>query len=153
MQSIDPIFMKEALKGAKEAEKLGEIPVGAVLVRENHVIARAFNEKEGRKNSTAHAEILLLQEASLKMMDWRLKSCTVYVTLEPCPMCAGALVQARIKRLVYGCSDPKAGACHSLYQITEDPRLNHQVQVSSGVLEEECRQILKNFFKDKRRKN
>ena len=146
----DLIFMKEALKLAEQAEKKGEVPVGAVIVQKNKMIAQAFNQKEILQKAFAHAEILAIEEASLKLKSWRLSDCTLYVTLEPCPMCAGALVAARLKRLVYACKDPRAGAVHSLYQITEDSRLNHQLEVHTGILEEESSILLKEFFRKKR---
>lgn len=147
----DLIFMKEALKLAQQAEKQGEVPVGAVIVQKNKLIAKAFNQKESVQKAFAHAEILAIEKASLKLKSWRLLDCTLYVTLEPCLMCAGALVAARLNRLVYACKDPKAGAVHSLYQITEDPRLNHQVEIHAGVLEEESSNLLKEFFRKKRK--
>ena len=148
----DLIFMKEALKLASLAEKKGEVPVGAIIVHKNKAIAQAFNQKETLQKAFAHAEILAIEKASLKLKSWRLKDCTIYVTLEPCPMCAGALIAARLKRLVYACKDPKAGAVHSLYQITQDPRLNHQMEVHTGVLEEESSALLKEFFRKRRKK-
>jgi len=144
--------MKEALKLAKEAEKTGEVPVGAIITYQGKIIARAMNQKEKLKSAIFHAEILAIKEASLKLQDWRLTECELYVTLEPCPMCAGAIVASRLKRLIYGCKDPKAGAVHSLYKITEDKRLNHQVEVCCGILAEESSQLLKNFFNKKRKK-
>ena len=150
----DVFFMTKALKLAKQAEKEGEVPVGAVIVQDTKkklvVLASTFNKKEQWQKTTAHAEILAIELANLKLKSWRLNDCTLYVTLEPCPMCAGALVQARIKRLVYACSDPKAGAVHSLYQLTTDPKLNHRVEVKAGVLQKECSQLLKTFFKTRR---
>ena len=154
LNTPDLFFMKEALKLAEQAKREGDVPVGAILVQETiegpKVIARAFNKKESLKSAVAHAEILAIEQAGHKLKRWRLNDCVLYVTLEPCSMCAGALVQARLHRLVYACSDPKAGAVHSLYQITEDRRLNHQVKVQSGVLGEEGSQLLKNFFQKKR---
>ena len=163
----DLFFMKEALRLAKEAEKRGEVPVGAVLVQEKEkpddkakpgfalkqqIIARAFNQKESLKKATAHAEILAVEQASRKLGRWRLSDCALYVTLEPCPMCAGALTACRLKKLVYACKDPKAGAVHSLYQITQDPRLNHRVEVHYGILQEESSRLLKAFFQKRRKK-
>ena len=150
--SKDLMFMKEAFKLAERAAGQEEVPVGAVIVCNDKIIASAFNQKESLKRATAHAEILALQEASRRRGDWRLNDCTLYVTLEPCPMCAGALVAARLKRLVYACRDPKAGAVHSLYQITQDRRLNHRVDVQSGILQEESANLLKDFFRKKRGK-
>ena len=150
----DLFFMKEAFKLAQQAEKEGEVPVGAVLVQEMgekcKVIARTFNKRESLKQAIAHAEILAIEQAGVKLKRWRLNDCVLYVTLEPCPMCAGALVQARLKSLVYACSDLKAGAVHSLFHITEDSRLNHQVEVRAGILKEESSHLLKNFFQKKR---
>lgn len=143
--------MKKALNLAEKAEKMGEVPVGAVLIYKNKIIASAFNQKESLKKATAHAEILAIEKASSKLGCWRLNDCTLYVTLEPCLMCAGALVAARLKRLVYACKDPKAGAVHSLYQITQDPRLNHYMDIHSGILQEESTQLLKEFFRKKRK--
>ena len=218
----DLFFMNQALQLAKEAEKQGEVPVGAVLVQESpggpkivarekpwisiadisktpavrvqgipsrtsrgfadatnnkgfsqptkinsepiaeavppgvdlkqQIIAQAFNQKESLKKATAHAEILAIEKASRKLGRWRLNDCVLYVTLEPCPMCAGALIACRLKKLVYACQDPKAGAVHSLYQISQDPRLNHRVQVHSGVLQKESSQLLKAFFQKRRKK-
>lgn len=143
--------MKEALQEAKKAFEKGEIPVGAVVVIEDKIVAKAHNLKETLLDPTAHAEILAIREACHIVGNWRLKEAILYVTKEPCIMCAGAIVNARVKRLVYGCDDPKAGAVFSLYQILEDSRLNHQVEVKRGVLEEECRHILQNFFKQIRK--
>lgn len=143
--------MKKALKLAEKAGEMGEVPVGALIVREDKIIAEAFNQKEFFKKATAHAEIFAIEQASLKLNDWRLNDCTLYVTLEPCPMCAGAILASRLKRLVYACKDPKAGAVHSLYQILEDLRLNHRVEVHQGTLAEESSKLLKNFFQNKRK--
>ncbi len=149
--SEDLFFMKKALELAKKARSKGEVPVGALIVREGKIIAKAFNQKEFFKKATAHAEILAIEKASLKLKSWRLNDCTLYVTLEPCPLCAGAISASRVKKLVYACRDPKAGAVHSLYQITQDPRLNHRVDVEEGVLEKESAKLLKKFFKEKRK--
>ena len=142
--------MKQALELAKQAEKQAEVPVGALVVQNHKPITFAFNQKEQKKQATGHAEILAIEEASKKLGRWRLDDCDLYVTLEPCIMCAGVIVAARIKRLIYACRDPKAGAIHSLYQITNDPRLNHQVAVTEGLLAEESSQLLKDFFQKKR---
>ncbi len=150
MVEQDIFFMNLALYEAKKALKLKEIPVGAVIVCKDRVIARGFNLKEKLKNPLAHAEIIAINRASVNLDRWRLDECVLYVTLEPCPMCAGAIVQARIPRLVYGASDPKAGAVKSLMNITGDRRLNHQVETTGGVLEEECISILKEFFRELR---
>ncbi|MCX7913683.1 MAG: tRNA adenosine(34) deaminase TadA [Thermodesulfovibrionales bacterium] len=145
--ATDEDFMKIALFEAKLAYQAGEVPVGAVIVVENKVISKAHNKKELLKDPTAHAEILAIREASAYFKNWRLSNATLYVTKEPCPMCAGAIISARIKRLVYGCSDPKSGAVDTLYEMLSDKRLNHQVDVISGVLKEECEMILKSFFR------
>lgn len=142
--------MRGALRLAEDAAQQGEVPVGAVLVQGNKLLAAAKNEREAENNPLGHAELLCLAQASKALNSWRLPKTTLYVTLEPCPMCAGALVQARVERLVYGARDPKSGAVDSLYQIPTDPRLAHRLQVQGGVLEEECSQLLKDFFKNLR---
>lgn len=146
----DEHFMRLALMEAEHALREDEVPVGAVLVRENTVIASGHNKKESRTDPTAHAELLVIREAAARSNDWRFTGSTLYVTKEPCVMCAGALLNARLGRLVYGCSDTKAGAVHSLYRVLSDKRMNHQVEVLSGVLGEECALLLKNFFKNRR---
>ncbi len=145
-------WMREALTEAEKACALGEVPVGAVVVRDGEVIGRGHNLRETLLDSSAHAEILALREAARKLGDWRLTGCTLYVTIEPCPMCAGALVQFRVSRLVYGARDPKAGAVDSLVDLVRDPRFNHRVEVISGVLEEECRAVIQRFFRGLREK-
>jgi len=142
--------MKEAIKEAEKAYKKGEIPVGALIVIKGKIISKSYNIKETTFDPTAHAEILAIREAARILGAWRLTDATLYVTKEPCIMCAGAIVNSRIKRLVYGCNDPKGGAVVSLYNILNDKRLNHQVEITSGILEEECRAILKRFFKELR---
>jgi len=142
--------MRMALDAAQVAEENGDVPIGAVIVHEGRVIARAYNEREQLKDPTAHAEIIALTQAAAALGMWRLHGCTMYVTLEPCPMCAGALVMARLDRLVYGCTDPKAGACGSLYDICRDGRLNHRLQVTPGVLAEDCAAMLQAFFRQRR---
>ncbi len=142
--------MKEALKEAEKAYKKGEIPVGALIVVNGEIISKAHNIKETTFDPTAHAEILAIREAARILGAWRLTDATLYVTKEPCIMCSGAIVNSRIKRLVYGCNDPKGGAVVSLYNILNDKRLNHQVEITNGILEEECRAILKRFFKELR---
>jgi len=149
----DQQFMKAAIKAATIAEENGDIPIGAVIVYKNQIIARAYNQREQLRDPTAHAEIIALTQAAAFVESWRLNGCTMYVTLEPCPMCAGALVLARVDRLVYGCDDPKAGACKSLYNIVQDERLNHRLEVTSGVLQEQCRQQLQEFFSRRREEN
>ncbi len=143
----DTIFMKEAMQEAKKAEALGEVPIGAVIVKDGKVIARGFNLRETYKDPTAHAEILAIQEASEVLGGWRLHGCTLYVTLEPCQMCAGALIQARLDKVVYGAADPKAGCAGSLCNLLEDNRFNHQLEVVPGHLAEESSQLLKQFFR------
>ncbi|HHY59887.1 MAG TPA: nucleoside deaminase [Clostridia bacterium] len=143
-------YMGLALEEARRAFALGEVPVGAVLVKEGRVIARAHNGKETLQDPTAHAEILALREGAKAMGTWHLEGCTLYVTLEPCPMCAGAIVQARVDRLVYGATDLKGGAVESLMNLVQDPRLNHRVEVIAGIREEECKALLKEFFQGKR---
>lgn len=142
--------MKKALKLAQKAALRGEVPVGALLVRGDSEVSFGSNRREQWHTPLGHAELIALQRGSQSLQAWRLLDCTLYVTLEPCVMCAGAMVQARIKRLVYGASDPKGGAIQSLYQIANDSRLNHQIEVVSGVLETECSQVLKDFFKQRR---
>jgi tRNA(adenine34) deaminase len=143
--------MRLALEQAEAARAHGDVPVGAVVVRDRRVIATAGNEREQRADPTAHAEILALRAAANAAGDWHLDGSTVYVTLEPCVMCAGALVAARVERLVYGPQDPRAGAALSLYNVVCDPRLNHQIEITSGVLAEECARLLRDFFEGRRR--
>ena len=145
--------MKEALKQAKKAYALGEVPIGCVIVYEERIIARGYNRRNTDKNTLAHAEITAINRASKKMGDWRLEDCTLYVTLEPCQMCAGAIVQSRITNVVMGCMNPKAGCGGSVLNILEMPEFNHQVNVVRGVMEEECSQILQDFFKELRIRN
>lgn len=142
--------MGHALAAAREALVHGEVPVGAVVVRNGRVLARAFNLRETLHDPTAHAERLALTLAGRALGDWRLIGCTLYVTLEPCPMCAGAIVLSRVSRLVYGASDPKTGSCRSIYRLLSDRRLNHQPQVVSGVREAECQSLLTEFFRAQR---
>ena len=147
----DEQMMELALRQAWVAEALGEVPVGAVVVREGRVIGFGHNRRESHVDPIAHAEIMALRQAAYLHGDWRLNDCTMYVTLEPCPMCAGAMVNARIGRLVYGAADPKMGAVDSLYELCGDPRLNHRVEVVSGLLADRCGQILRRFFRRRRR--
>ena len=140
--------MEQALKEAKEAFEEGEVPIGAVLVRGGEVVSKAHNAREASGDPTAHAEIIALRNGASS--GWRLTDATLYVTKEPCVMCAGAMVNARLGRLVYGCRDIKGGAAESLYKILSDERLNHRVEVSSGVLEDECSELLRKFFKGRR---
>ena len=148
---LDVEAMTVALDEARAATAHGDVPIGAVVVRDGAVIARRHNERELSGDPTAHAEVLALRDAAAVVGHWRLLDCTLYVTLEPCPMCAGAIVNARIPRLVYGCDDPKAGAVRTMYRICEDARLNHRVAVTTGVLAEPCGRILTEFFQRKRR--
>ena len=150
---IDIRYMKLAIDQAFIAEENGDVPIGCVIVHENQVIGRAYNQREQLQDPTAHAEIIALTQAASFLESWRLLDCTMYVTLEPCCMCAGALVLARMKRLVYGCDDPKTGAVKSLYNIVQDDRLNHKVEVTSGVMADECSTLLQAFFKRRRIEN
>ena len=143
---MQEFFMREALKEAKKAYNKLEIPVGAVIVKNGEIIARAHNIKEEKKDTTKHAEILAIQKASKKLETWRLNDCEMYVTLEPCPMCAGALIQSRIKKVYIGTMDEKTGACGSVLNLLEDFKFNHKVEVEKGILKEECEKILKEFF-------
>lgn len=150
--SSDQYFMGEALRQAGRAYAAEEVPVGAVVVREGHIIARAFNQVELLKDATAHAEMLALTQAEEAVGDWRLTDCTLYVTKEPCPMCAGALVHVRIARVVFGASDPKAGAAGSALNLLQFPSLNHRCNITAGVREAECRSLLQRFFSEQRQK-
>ena len=149
----DERYMRAAIQAAQIAEDNGDVPIGAVVVYEGRIIARAYNQREQLKDPTAHAEIIALTQAAAELESWRLHGCTIYVTLEPCCMCAGALVLGRLDRLVYGCTDPKAGACESLYSIVQDPRLNHRLEVTRGVLAEPCSTMLSSFFQRRRKKD
>ncbi len=148
----DDFFMKEALKEARRAFLKKEAPIGAVAVVNGKILARAHNLRESKQDPLGHAELILIKKLSQKNKQWRLLEATVYVTLEPCLMCMGALLQARVTRLVFGTFDPKAGACGSLYDLSQDKRLNHRLEVQSGVLQKECSEILKDFFKELRKK-
>lgn len=143
-------YMKAAIREAKKAYALGEVPIGCVIVYEGKIIGRGYNRRNTDKNTLAHAEITAIKKASKKVGDWRLEGCTLYVTLEPCQMCAGAIVQARIDEVVMACMNPKAGCGGSVLNILEMPEFNHQVKVTRGVLEEECSEMLKSFFKELR---
>ena len=146
-------YMKEAMRQAQKAYALGEVPIGCVIVYEGKIIGRGYNRRNTDKNTLAHAEITAINKASKKIGDWRLEGCTLYVTLEPCQMCAGAIVQARIDEVVMGSMNPKAGCGGSILNILEMPEFNHQVRVIRGVLEEECSQMLTRFFKELRVRN
>lgn len=148
----DDFFMREALRQAGRALEAEEVPVGAVVVREGQIIARAFNQVELLKDATAHAEMLALTQAQEAAGDWRLTDCTLYVTKEPCPMCAGAIVHTRLARVVFGASDPKAGAAGSALNLLQFPTLNHRCEITGGVREAECRALLQNFFAEQRKK-
>lgn len=143
-------WMRRALDQARLAFECGEVPVGAVVVKDDVVVGEAHNQREALHDPTAHAEMIAITQAAESLGSWRLLDCTLYVTLEPCPMCAGAVVQARIPRVIYGATDPKAGACHTLYQITSDERLNHTALSIGGVLQMECGRILQEFFAEQR---
>jgi tRNA(adenine34) deaminase len=146
----DQRFMQAAIDQAYIALENDDVPVGAVIVCENKIIAKGYNQRQQLNDPTAHAEIIALTAAAEHIGHWRLLNCTIYVTLEPCPMCAGALVLARIDRLVFGCDDPKTGACGSLYNIVQDNRLNHRLEITKGVLAEDCSKMLQDFFSIKR---
>ncbi len=148
----DTRFMKEAIKQAKKAAKLSEVPIGCVLVQDGKIIARGYNRRNTDKTTLAHAEVAVIRKAGRLLGDWRLENCTLYVTLEPCPMCAGAIVQARIPRVVAGCMNPKAGCAGSVLNILNTPGLNHRVKFENGVLFEECSSLLREFFGELRQK-
>ena len=149
----DASFMEEALREARRAAAEGEVPVGAVVVKDERVLGRAHNQRERLRDPTAHAEMIALTQAAEAVGSWRLDGTTMVVTLEPCPMCAGALVNARVGRLVYGADDPKAGACGTLMDLVNDKRLNHRLPVTRGVRAEECAALLTEFFRDRRNKD
>jgi len=146
----DELFMEEALRAAQRALEAGEVPVGALVVCEGRIVGRGWNRNIGASDPTAHAEIVALREAGATVGNHRLADCDLFVTIEPCPMCAGALVHSRIRRLVYGADDPKAGAVHSVMQVLNHPQLNHKVEVRSGVLAGRCAELLQTFFKSRR---
>ncbi len=151
MENNDIRFMKMALARAKAAYRCGEVPIGAVIVKDGKVIATGRNMREKRKNALTHAEIIAIHRACKKLDAWRLMDCTLYVTMEPCPMCAGAIVNSRIKRVVFGCYDKKAGAYGSVFDLSQYP-LNHKYEVCGGIMENECADILSNFFKELRKR-
>ena len=144
---MEEIFMKEALKEARKAADILEVPVGCVIVKDGKIISRAYNQKETKFDTTKHAEILAIQKASKKLESWRLLDCEMYVTLEPCAMCAGAIINSRIKKLYIGTSDEKTGAAGSVLNLFEDFTFNHKVEIKKGIMQEECEKILKDFFK------
>ncbi|AIF41959.1 MULTISPECIES: tRNA adenosine(34) deaminase TadA [Virgibacillus] len=147
---FDEIFMLKAIEEAKKAHKINEVPIGAVIVFKNEIIATGHNVRESSQTTLSHAELIAIEQANQTIGSWRLEDCTLFVTLEPCPMCAGAIVQSRIKRVVYGAADPKAGCAGSLMNLLQDTRFNHQVELTSGVMEKECSMLLKDFFKQLR---
>jgi tRNA(adenine34) deaminase len=142
--------MYSALEQARRAFEIEEVPIGAIVVHQDEIIGEGYNQRETLSDPTGHAEMIAITQAAQALGDWRLSGCTLYVTLEPCPMCAGAIVQARIPRVIFGTTDPKAGACTTLYRITDDPRLNHQCTVLGGVLQQDCKGILQQFFTQQR---
>ena len=150
--TIEEHYMKEAIRQAKKAAALKEVPIGCVIVYDGKIIARGYNRRTVDKNVLAHAEIIAMRKACRILGDWRLEGCTMYVTLEPCPMCAGAIVQARIPKVVIGCMNPKAGCAGSVMNLLQEPGFNHQVELEKGILEEECSTMLKEFFKALRKR-
>lgn len=152
MKSEDEIYMKEAIKQAKKAYKIEEVPIGCVIVHNGTVIARGYNRRNIDKNTLSHAELIAIKKASRVLGDWRLEDCTMYVTLEPCQMCSGAIVQSRLKRVVIGCMNPKAGCAGSILNLLDMDKFNHKVEITSGVMEAECSTMLTNFFKELREK-
>jgi tRNA(adenine34) deaminase len=146
----DAYFMSEALRMAARAHEADEVPIGAVVVRAGRIIARAFNQVELLKDATAHAEMLAMTQAEAAVGDWRLNDCDLFVTKEPCPMCAGALVHVRMRRVIFGCADPRGGAAGGLLNLLQNPSLNHQCDITAGVLREECTSLLQAFFRAKR---
>lgn len=148
----DERYMKEALKLAKKAAKIGEVPIGCIVVLEDKIIARGYNRRNTDHTSLAHAEMMAIKKACKIVKDWRLEDCTLYVTLEPCQMCAGAIVQSRVKRVVIGAMNKKAGCAGSIYNLLEEGRFNHRAEVTRGILEVECSEMMSNFFKELREK-
>ena len=144
-------YMREAIRQAKKAYAIGEVPIGCVIVYEDKIIGRGYNRRTIDKNPLAHAELIAIKKASKKMGDWRLEECTMYVTLEPCQTCSGAIVQARMKKVVVGCMNPKAGCAGSILNLLQVEKFNHQVELETGVLEEECSEMMKNFFRELRK--
>lgn len=152
MMNQDEKYMREAIRQAKKAYALGEVPIGCVIVYEGKIIGRGYNRRTIDKNTLAHAEMIAIKKASKKMNDWRLEDCTMYVTLEPCQMCSGAIVQSRMKKVVIGCMNPKAGCAGSILNLLQMEEFNHQVEMEIGILEEECSNLMKDFFKELREK-
>ncbi|MEP6956467.1 MAG: tRNA adenosine(34) deaminase TadA [Chthoniobacterales bacterium] len=149
----DTTWMQQALRLAEKAYRAGEVPIGAVVVREGRIIARAYNQVELLKDATAHAEMLAITQAEAALGDWRLNDCDLYVTKEPCAMCAGALVHVRMRRVIFGCADPRSGAAGGLLNLLQQPEFNHQCDISTGVLAEECAGLLQSFFRARRKGN
>ncbi|MCU7202094.1 tRNA adenosine(34) deaminase TadA [Turicibacter sanguinis] len=145
-------YMQAAIEEAKKAQNLGEVPIGAVIVKDGEIIARGYNLRETSQLSNAHAEMIAIAKANETVGSWRLEDCTLYVTLEPCPMCAGAIVQSRIPTVVFGAHDPKGGCCGTIYNLLDESKFNHRCELVSGVLEEECGQLLSDFFRNLRQK-
>lgn len=145
-------YMRQALRQAQKAAAVGEVPIGCVIVYEDRIIARGYNQRNTRKTSLGHAELLAIRKANKKLGDWRLEDCTMYITLEPCPMCAGAIVQARIPRVVLGAMNPKAGCAGSIVNLLQERRFNHQVEIIPDILVSECQNIMKEFFRELRQK-
>lgn len=150
---MDEKFMKEAIKQAKKAEKIGEVPIGAVIVKDGKIIARGYNKREKEMSFHAHAEMLAMMKACKKENNWRLSDCTLYVTLEPCPMCAGAMINSRIERIVFGAENPQSGACGTKLNLPEMSLLNHTPKVTKNILKEECASLMQTFFKKVRERN
>ena len=146
MQSLDEKYMKEAIRQAKKAYAIGEVPIGCVIVYEDKIVGRGYNRRTVDKNTLAHAELIAIRKASKKLGDWRLEGCTMYVTLEPCQMCSGAIVQSRMTRVVVGCMNPKAGCAGSVLNLLQMEEFNHQAELTTGVLGDECSQMMKAFF-------
>lgn len=151
--AIHEYWMRQAIAEARKAEALGEVPIGAVIVHRGEIIGRGYNLRETTMDSTAHAEMVAIREASTLLHSWRLLDCTLYVTLEPCPMCAGAMVQSRVPFTVYGTPDPKAGCAGTLMNLLEEPRFNHRTEVIQGILQQECAELLTTFFRRLRKKS
>lgn len=152
MISTDEKYMREAIRQAKKAYAIGEVPIGCVIVYRDKIIGRGYNRRTTDKNTLAHAELIAIKKASKKMGDWRLEECTMYVTLEPCQMCAGAIVQSRMPKVVVGCMNPKAGCAGSVLNLLQIKEFNHQAELVTGVLEDECSQMMKSFFRELREK-
>lgn len=147
---IKIFFMQKAIEQAFKAQEIDEVPIGCVITKDDQIIGAGFNRRNSMKNVLYHAEIIAINQASAAIGDWRLEDCSLYVTVEPCPMCAGAIVQARIKEVIFGARNAKAGCCGSILNILEEPRFNHQVNVIEGVMAEECAELMSRFFKDRR---